>query len=98
MQKYTHYVCLFILLLIGNSLHAQFYQGSQNEFGKNRVQYREFLWQQYRFKEYDTYFYEGGQQLATFASKVAKKNILYTEDVYDYSISDKLQIIFYITY
>lgn len=98
MQKYTHYVCLFILLLIGSSMHAQFYQGSQNEFGKNRVQYREFLWQQYRFQEYDTYFYEGGQQLATFASKVAKKNILELEDVFDYTISDKIQFIIYNTH
>src|SRR5690554_4024047 len=98
MQKFTRYVCIFILLLIGSSMHAQFYQGSQNEFGKNRVQYREFLWQQYRFQEYDTYFYEGGQQLATFASKVAKKNILELEDVFDYTISDKIQFIIYNTH
>src|SRR5690554_4029924 len=98
MQKFTRYVCIFILLLIGSSLHAQFYQGSQNEFGKNRVQYREFLWQQYRFKEYDTYFYEGGQQLATFTSKVAEKNILELEDVFGYHISDKIQFIVYNTH
>ncbi|NEN24922.1 hypothetical protein G3O08_15585 [Cryomorpha ignava] len=99
MQKFTHYICLFILLLVGSTtLHAQFYQGSQNEFGKNRVQYREFLWQQYRFKEYDTYFYEGGQQLAAFASKVAKKNILELEDVFDYTISDKIQFVVYNTH
>lgn len=99
MQKFTHYVCICILLLIGSStLHAQFYQGSENEFGKNRVQYREFLWQQYRFKEYDTYFYEGGQQLASFTSKVAKKNILELEDVFDYAITDKIQFIVYNTH
>ena len=99
MQKLVKHVIFLILLLAsGTAIHAQFYQGSQNEFGKNRVQYREFLWQQYRFKEYDTYFYEGGQQLATFTSKVAKKNMLALEDVFDYTISDKIQFIVYNTH
>lgn len=78
--------------------YAQFYQGSQNEFGKNRVQYREFLWQQYRFSEYDVYFYEGGQQLASFTSRVAKKNILELEEIFDYNISDKVEFIVYNTH
>ena len=62
------------------------------------MQYREFQWQQYRFSEFDTYFYEGGQQLASFASKVAKKNILELEDIFDYGIDDKLQFIVYNTH
>jgi len=100
MRKLTHYICSIVVLLImgSTSSYGQFYQGSQNEFGKNRVQYREFLWQQYRFSEFDTYFYEGGQQLATFTSKVAKKNILELEDVFDYHISDKIQFIVYNTH
>ncbi len=99
MQKLAFYISIsFLLLLSGSSAYAQFYQGSQNEFGKNRVQYRDFLWQQYRFAEYDTYFYEGGQQLASFTSKVAKKNILEMEDIFDYTISDKIQFIVYNTH
>jgi WD40 repeat protein len=76
---------------------AQFYQGSQNEFGKNRVQYRDFLWQQYRFEEFDTYFYEGGQKLASFTSKIAKSKIAELEDLFDHSINDKIQFIVYNT-
>lgn len=88
---------LFILIFIGLSGYGQFYQGSQNEFGKNRVQYRTFLWQQYRFDTFDTYFYEGGQQLASFTSKVAEKNIRSLEDMFDYPMSDKVQFIVYNT-
>lgn len=96
MQRLKATIVIPILLLLGaGSGFAQFYQGSQNEFGKNRVQYREFLWQQFRFKEYDTYFYEGGEQLAKFTSRVAQKNILALEDVFDYTIDDKIQFIVY---
>lgn len=76
-------------------MKGQFYQGSYNEFGKNRVQYRSFLWQQYRFENFDTYFYEGGQQLAEFTSKVAEKNIRSVEDIFDYTLTDKVQFIVY---
>ena len=78
--------------------HAQFYQGSQNEFGKNRIQYRDFLWQQYRFNAFDVYFYEGGKQLATFTSRVAEKNIKELEKLFDNSFQDKVQFIVYNTH
>ncbi len=91
---------ILIAILISFSftgVNAQFYQGSQNEFGKNRVQYRTFLWQQYRFEQFDTYFYEGGQQLASFTCKVAEKNIRSLEDLLDYTMQDKIQFIVYNT-
>ena len=89
------YLIAFLILLLARSGHAQFYQGSYQEFGKNRVQYKDFLRQQYRFKEFDTYFYEGGQQLAEFTSKVASKNIQSLEEVFDYTIRDKIEFIVY---
>jgi hypothetical protein len=61
------------------------------------VQYREFLWQQYRFDKFDTYYYEGGQQLAEFTSKVAEKNIRVVEDIFDYTMTDKVQLVVYNT-
>ena len=90
-----HWIALCLLLAAGGEMRAQFYNGSENEFGKNRVQYKKFFWQQYRFQEFDTYFYEGGQQLAQFTSRVAQKNILSLEDIFDYPISDKIQFIVY---
>lgn len=88
-------IALFALLFESQTAYAQFYDGSFNEFGKNRVQYREFLWKQYRFKEFDTYFYEGGQDLAEFTSKVAEKNVHEMEDFFDFRIDDKIQFIVY---
>lgn len=89
---------LFLFMLAFSAvtpLQGQFYQGSYNEFGKNRVQYRDFLWQQYRFESFDIYYYEGGQQLGEFTGKVAEKNIRSVEDIFDYTLSDKIQFIVY---
>jgi hypothetical protein len=90
-----HVFLALAMLFLAMGSNGQFYQGSYQEFGKNRVQYKDFLWQQYRFKEFDTYFYEGGQQLAEFTSKVAAKNIHSLEEVFDYPVRDKLQFIVY---
>lgn len=96
MQKRINTTLIILVLLLSSGMgYAQFYQGSQIEFGKNRVQYRNFLWKHFRFKEYDTYFYEGGEQLATFTSKVAQKNIVQLEDIFDYAVTDKIQFIVY---
>jgi Tol biopolymer transport system component len=94
-QNFRHIFLALVLAMLSFSANAQFYQGSYNEFGKNRVQYREFLWQQYRFQEFDTYFYEGGQQLAEFTSKVAGQSMSEIEDMFDSPISDKIQFIVY---
>jgi hypothetical protein len=90
-----HLILLVSSLLWALSTNGQFYQGSYQEFGKNRVQYKDFLWQQFRFQEFDTYFYEGGQELAEFTSRVASKNIHSLEEVFDYPVRDKIQFIVY---
>ncbi|HKL02962.1 MAG TPA: hypothetical protein VJ911_04775, partial [Cryomorphaceae bacterium] len=96
MRKITLFGIALIALFFESHIgYAQFYDGSYNEFGKNRVQYRDFLWKQYRFKEFDTYFYEGGQDLAEFTSKVAEKNMFEMEDFFDFRIDDKIQFIVY---
>ncbi|MCH2215247.1 MAG: hypothetical protein MK086_08770 [Flavobacteriales bacterium] len=94
-NQILRFIIVSFLLLVARSGKSQFYQGSYQEFGKNRVQYKDFLWQQYRFKEFDTYFYEGGQQLAEFTSRVAAKNIQSLEEVFDYTIRDKIEFIVY---
>lgn len=74
-------------------LVAQFYQGSQQTFGKNRVQYNDFLWTFYRFKNFDVYFYLGGQELAAFTGKTTDKDIEEIEQLFDYKVSGRLQVL-----
>ncbi len=74
---------------------AQFYNGSQVDFGKNRVQYNDFEWQYFRFKKFETYFYTGGREVAVFTSKYAHDHIQELEKFFDYYLKDKIQFVIY---
>ena len=65
------------------------------EFGKNRVQYEEFLWTYYRFDKFDTYFYTGGKELAVYTAKTAQDQIKEMEVLFDYELENKLQFVIY---
>ncbi|MFM7016947.1 MAG: hypothetical protein ACKOX3_11540 [Bacteroidota bacterium] len=74
---------------------AQFSRGYQMSFGKNRVQYTDFLWTFYRFKNFDTYYYLGGQELAQYTGRVAENEITEIEQLFDYKINGRFQFIIY---
>jgi hypothetical protein len=75
--------------------NAQFYSGSQMDFGKNRVKYEPFFWTYYIYDRYDVYFYEEGKDLANYVSKSAKTQMEKVERLFDYSFDGKVQFICY---
>ena len=91
----TSFLLLLILICSIGKLNAQFYNGTHTGFGKNRVQYDYFEWKYYRFQQYETYFYTGGQELAVYTAKVARKYIKEQEDMFEYHLKDKIQFIIY---
>ncbi len=87
---------MLILFCLGTApSQAQFYQGYQTEFGKNRVQYTEFLWTYYRFEKFDTYFYVGGMENALFVGRTAESHIEEIERMFDYRLDGRIQFILY---
>ncbi len=84
---------IFILTCFYKPVNAQFYNGIQSEFGKNRVQYNKFLWSFYKFNNYEVYFHIGGQEIAQYVSKVASNHIAFVENKFDSKISSKIQFI-----
>jgi len=84
---------LIIMLLLTLDAGAQFYNGSQLSFGKNRVQYKDFLWTYYSFEKFDTYFYRNGQELAQFTARYAKEHISEIELKLESTLDDKIQFI-----
>lgn len=74
---------------------AQFYDGSNMTFGKNRIQYRDFMWQYYRFEKFDTYFYEGGKDLAAYVSEVAPYHLRDIQNKLDFVYQDHIEFIVY---
>lgn len=74
---------------------AQFYNGSQQEFGKNRVQYRDFHWIYYPGENFEVYYYQGGRDLAAYAMQVAEESHEQIAQALDYPLSEKVQIVVY---
>ncbi len=96
MQKRILKYCFFVLLFfITIQLKSQFYNGLQMDFGKNRVQYKNFVWQFYRQKKFDTYFYVGGKNLAEFATNVAEKRINQLELYFGYNFQKRIIILIF---
>ena len=62
---------IFTFIFLPFLSEAQFYYGLQTEFGKSRVQYKEFNWTSYQFQEFDTYYYRGGKPLAKYTATTA---------------------------
>ncbi len=83
------------LLILWLPATAQFYSGSQQEYGKNRVQYQEFLWQQYRFQEMEVFFYKEGRDLARYTAQAATKHLKELEREFDFALDERLQFIVY---
>ncbi len=84
---------LFTSLCILGS--AQFYNGHQMSFGKNRVQYNDFVWSFYRYPKYDVYFNEGGTNLAEYTADHAAKIISQVEAFFDYTIEKRILFVVY---
>lgn len=86
---------IILLLAAGISAQAQFYNGSQLNFGKNRVQYVDRFWSFMRFEKFDTYFYLNGKELAVYTAKYADKSLKEIERKLEYNLEDKIQFIIY---
>lgn len=74
-------------------MHAQFYNGTQTTFGKNRLQYQTFKWQFFRFNQFETYFYEGGLDFAKHTAYYANERIPQMEKFLDFYMDERIQFI-----
>ncbi|MFK7756332.1 MAG: hypothetical protein AB8B53_05305 [Flavobacteriales bacterium] len=77
--------------------NAQFYVGSQQEFGKNRVQYKTFDWLYYPADDVDVYFYNGGIDLAEYAVYSSKESLEEVQNLFDFTMEERVQLIIYNT-
>lgn len=88
-------VIIFFFLLISVDAGAQFYNGHQMTFGKNKVQYFNYYWSFYRFEDFDCYFNEYGQELAQYTANYTMKRLAEIEDYFDYNLEKRLIFIIY---
>lgn len=65
---------LLIAIVLGVLMLPQAHgQAFKEQFGKNRIQYKDFNWKFYQSENYEVYYYQGGETLA-------KQTIEYLED------------------
>ena len=93
MQKYN-YVFISLSFLFSLSL---FGQGTQVEFGKNRVQYhRDFdEWSQYESENFITYWYGEGRNIGQAVVQLAEYDFNSIQSILEHRINDKIEIIVY---
>ncbi len=92
--KNTIRLMVFALLLaMAPMAHAQFYNGMNMSFGKNRVQWGDFHWSYYMNDNFDVYFYQGGDDLAKYAQAYAKDQIPRLETRLNSRFGKKIQFI-----
>ncbi len=91
------YFTLFILffVFINKPVLAQFYNGHQMNFGKNRVQYNEFYWSYFQFDDYDVYFNQEGETIARYTGEIARDEIGQMEQRLNHTLKKKLIFIVY---
>ena len=96
MRNYLKRILILIILWFSATVSfAQFYNGMQMTFGKNRVQYNDFYWQYYRLDKFDTYFNQYGKNLALYTQWYANKEITRIEYLMDYSLEHRIIFLIY---
>lgn len=88
------YLLMMVLSLVPSLLFAQA-QGTQTDFGKNRIQYKDFQWFYYRSPHFDTYYYKDGKELGAMVGRIAEQNLKQLEDLLDYKLDGRIKILSY---
>ncbi len=63
------------------------------QFGKNKVQYKEFKWQLIQTKHFDIYFSQDGYDIAEFAATVAESSLVSLSRNLNHKISNRIPLI-----
>lgn len=80
-------------MLLGQTAFGQFYQGSEQEFGKSRVQYSSFSWKYHNYKRFKIYYSGGDTKLAIYAAKSFDHYLTQAEKNLEFVFPEKLEVI-----
>lgn len=94
MRQKIAYPIIFFITFLSASFSASA-QGTQIQFGQNRVQYKDFTWQFYESNNFFVYFNQGGQNLGRFTAQMAEADLEDIQNMLDYKINAKPEIIIY---
>jgi len=78
-----------------SSMQQSFAQFRENQFGKNRVQYKKMEWNYISTTNFDIYFYDGGYDIAKLSAEYAEKDFDRITDMVGFSPYNKTKILIY---
>src|SRR5215475_9855945 len=94
--KSHFFLCIFVgLFFFAGSLSAQV---NTVEFGKNHRQFKKFKWQYYQTPNFNTYFSQGGQDLAKYVLQLAEKELPGIEKFVEYGLQRRANLVLYNSY
>jgi hypothetical protein len=70
-------------------------RGQDENFGKNKVQYKKFNWSFLQSDHFDVYFSDGGYPLAQFAATAAESAYVSVAKLFRYQIVNRVPIVIY---
>lgn len=76
------------LLLFGAFLVGQ-------EFGKNKIQYKDFNWKHIKTSHFTIYYYQGEEELAKFAAQVAEDSYYQLQEDLNHNFTKRMPLILY---
>ena len=96
MNKFLKLILSALLIALWpNTNWSQFYQGSYQEFGKNRVQYNTFAWKSHNYKRFKIYYSGINDDISVYTARALHHYLEIAESRLDYSIPEKLEVIVY---
>ncbi|MHA4807821.1 hypothetical protein ACX0G9_06935 [Flavitalea flava] len=72
-----------------------FSQVNTVEFGKNRLQFKNFKWKYYQTPNFNAYFNQGGQALGKYVCQLAEKELPGIEQFVEYGLQRRANIVIY---
>ena len=88
------FISIFLLLAFF-ATQAQYYNGLQMNFGKNRIQHKPFTWRYYPYDNYEVYFYERGENLGKYASQMIGSVIEEYQDYFSVVLEEPILFVIY---
>ena len=88
-------VAAFLLGTGGPEGRAQFYDGSNTTYGKNRLQHKDFFWQYYPAGDFNVFHYQGGAELARRVVRALPSVRAEVESTFDRSIEGPIEVLVY---
>ena len=85
----------FTVLFLSTVSYSQFYQGSKQEYGKNRVQYNGFSWKNHSYKRFKIHYSGKNKALAVYVARTLHHYLNDAEDKLDYTFPEKMEVIVY---